>query len=109
MRSTGPASFGVVSARRAIIKEVMEQERQPDVAERIADLAVAEPYARALPTIRGYAAALLDTGYPREALYEEFERARGTLEKRGATEEAEDAVLDVMDFLVGFSSNHMKL
>lgn len=87
----------------------MEHARQLDVAERIADLALAEPYPRALLTIRGYATGLLDTGYPREALYEDFERARGVLESRGAPEEAEDAVLDVMDFLAGFSSPHMKL
>jgi hypothetical protein len=87
----------------------MEQARQPDVAERVADLALAEPYAQALLTVRGYAAGLLDGGYPREALYEDFERARGVLERRGAPEEAEDVVLDVMDFLVGFCSNRMKL
>ena len=89
----------------------MEQARQPDVAERVADLALAEPYDRALLTIRGYAAGLLDTGYPRDALYEDFERARGVLERRGGSgaEEAEDTVLDVMDFLTGFSSSHMKL
>jgi hypothetical protein len=80
-----------------------------DVAERIADLATAESYERALLTLRGYAAALLDTGYPRDELYADFERARGVLEGRGAPEEAEDTVLDVMDYLTGFSSNFMKL
>ncbi len=80
-----------------------------DVAERVADLALAEPYERALLTIRGYAAGLLDTGYPREVLYEDFERARHVLTRRGAPEDAEDVVLDVMDLLVGFSSSHMKL
>ena len=92
--------------------------RRRDLAERIADLA--EPYERALSTIRAYAAGLLDTGYPRDELYRDFERARGVLERRGASgasgagvasgaEGAEDAVLDVMDFLVGFGSSHMKL
>jgi hypothetical protein len=52
---------------------------------------------------------LLDAGYTREALYEDFERARSVLEGRDAPEEAEEAVLDVMDFLVGFSSSFMKL
>lgn len=85
------------------------QQPKIDIAERIADLALAEPYERALLTIRGYAAALLDTGYPRETLYEDFGRARAVLSRRGAPEEAEDTVLDVMDFLVGFSSSHMKL
>ncbi len=87
----------------------MEQARQPDVAERVADLALAEPYERALLTIRGYAAGLLDTGYPRDVLYEDLARARDVLEKRGAPEVAEDAVVDVSDFLVGFCSSFMKL
>ncbi len=87
----------------------MEQAKQLDVSERVADLATAESYERALLTLRGYAAALLDTGYPRDELYRDFERARGVLKKRGAPEEAEDTVLDVMDFLTGFSSSHMKL
>ncbi len=87
----------------------MEQAKELDVAERVADLAMAEPYERALLTIRGYAAALLDTGYPRDTLYEDFERARTVLKGRGAPEEAEDTVLDVMDFLTGFCSSFMKL
>jgi hypothetical protein len=87
---------------------IMEQPKV-DVAERIADLAVAESYERALLTIRGYAAALLDTGYPRDTLYEDFGRVCSVLSSRGAPEEAEEAVLDVMDSLVGFSSSHMKL
>ena len=80
-----------------------------DVAERIANLALSEPYERALLTIRGYAAALLDTGYPRDVLYEELARARDSLEERGASEEVQDAVMDVADFLVGFCAPHMKL
>lgn len=88
---------------------VVERAKQPDVTERVADLAQAEPYERALLTIRGYAAGLLDRGYPRDALYEDLARARDMLEERGAPEEAEDAVLDVMDFLVGFCSSFMRL
>ncbi len=86
----------------------MEQPKL-DVAERVADLALAEPYERALLTVRGYAAGLLDTGYPRETLYEDFERARRVLEGRGASTDTEDVVLDVMDFLDGFSASGMKL
>lgn len=83
--------------------------RQTNIAERVADLAAAEPYERALLTLRGYAAGLLDTGYPRDALYEDLARARDVLEKRGAPEEAEDVLVDVSDFLVGFCAPHMKL
>ena len=61
---------------------IMEQPRL-DVAERIANLALAEPYGHALLIIRGYTAALLDTGYPRETLYEDLDRARSVLPKRG--------------------------
>ena len=78
-------------------------------AERIAVLALAEPYERALLTVQGYAAGLLNTGYPRETLYEDFERARGVPEGRNASEETEDVVLDVMDFLVGWCSPRLKL
>jgi hypothetical protein len=83
--------------------------RREGVAERIAELALTGPYERALLTIRGYAAGLLDPGYPRAALYADFGRATGALRRRGAPEEAEDTVLDVRDFLVGFCSNRMKL
>ncbi|CAN5810195.1 hypothetical protein BH23ACT11_BH23ACT11_01400 [soil metagenome] len=82
---------------------------QPDTAERVVDLAMAEPYERALLTLRGYAAALLDPGYPTNGLYEELVRARDELERREAPEGAEDVVLDVSDFLVGYCAPHMKL
>ena len=87
----------------------MEQARQLDVAERVVELALAEPYERALLTVRGYAAALLDTGYPRDELRRDFVRARDILEARGAPEEAEDVPADVADFLDGFCSSFMKL
>lgn len=87
----------------------MEQARQPDVSERIAGFAMADPYELSMPSIRGYAAGLLDTGYPREALYEDLVRARDLLSERGAPDEAEDAVVDVSDFLAGWSSSFMKL
>lgn len=87
----------------------MAHARQLNVSERVADLATAEPYERALLTLRGYTTALLDTGYPRDELYRDFARVRGVLERREAPEEAEDTVLDVMDFLTGFSSSFIKL
>lgn len=82
---------------------------QPDIAERIADLSQAEPYERTLLTVRGYAAGLLDTGYPRESLEADLVRARDLLEARGAQEEAEDVPVDVADFLVGWCASFMKL
>jgi hypothetical protein len=51
---------------------------------------------------------LFADGQTREAVLELFERARQQL--RHADREAEeDAVMDVMDFLVGWCSPHMKL
>ncbi|MBA2345914.1 MAG: hypothetical protein H0V83_12625 [Rubrobacter sp.] len=85
--------------------------RREDVAERVADMALAdtESPARALTTIRQYTADRLAEGYPREELYAELDRARDLLEERGAPDEAEDPILDVMDFLVGFCSPGAKL
>jgi hypothetical protein len=82
-----------------------------DVAERVADLALAEREnpSRAVRTIRDYARGMLDSGYPRGALLEDFERARVVLEGRGAGEDAEDPILDVMDFLTGFCSAGARL
>ena len=81
-----------------------------DVAEEVARLALAEQeYRPALAAIRQYAAGLLAEGYPREELYAELDRARDMLGRRGAPEEAEDPILDVMDFLVGWCSPGTKL
>lgn len=90
------------------MKGTMEQP-QVDIAERIVEQARQQPYENALLTIRGYARGLLDTGYPKDTLTADFERARTILQDSDAPEEAEDTVLDVMDFLAGFSSSHMKL
>ena len=62
-----------------------------------------------LAAIRRYAADLLAEGYTREELYAELGRARDASEKRGAPEEAEDPILDVMDSLVGWCSPGARL
>ena len=92
----------------------MQQPAHHDVAEEISHLALEDalegrPYRDALATIRQYATKLLDEGYPREELYAELNRARDLLERRGAPEEAEDPILDVMDFLVGWCSPGARL
>lgn len=86
-----------------------EQRHQYDVAEEVAQLALAQPYRDALAEIRRYAAGLLAGGHPREELYAELDRARDLLEARGAPEEAEDPILDVMDLIVGWCSPGAKL
>ena len=84
--------------------------RRPDIAERIADLALSgDSYPRLVENLRLYARGLLDGGYPREALLADFERARGVLRARGSQEDADDSILDVMDFLTGFCSRAARL
>lgn len=87
----------------------MDHPEHRDIAELVADLALAEPYERALLTVRGYAAALLDTGCPKDELRRNLVRARDILEARGASEEAEDVPVDVADFLVGWCASFMRL
>jgi hypothetical protein len=59
-------------------------------------------------SLRDFAAELLRSGQDRDAVYNLFESARAAL--READREAdEDAVMDVMDFLTGWCSPHMKL
>lgn len=103
----------------------MEQARQhQDVSERVASLALeatlasrsatpsgaeGEPQTRTMLVIRAYARELLDGGYPRDELYADFERAVETVRQRSSDDEAEDPILDVMDFLVGWCSPGAKL
>jgi hypothetical protein len=90
----------------------MQQPTHQDVAERVANLALAEPGADATRTmlgIREYARELLDNGYPRGELYGDFGRAVEMVRSRSAPDEAEDPILDVMDFLVGWCSPGGKL
>lgn len=58
--------------------------------------------------LRSLALSLLGRGHDKAAVLEMFEQARCRLrqEKR---EDDEDAVMDVMDFLVGWCSPHMQL
>ena len=51
---------------------------------------------------------LLANGQTRDAILELFERARQQL-RQADRETEEDAVMDAMDFLVGWCSPHMKL
>jgi hypothetical protein len=51
---------------------------------------------------------LFADGLTREAVLDLFERARQQL-RQADRETEEDAVMDVMDFLVGWCSPHMKL
>jgi hypothetical protein len=58
--------------------------------------------------LRNVALRLLADSQTREAVLELFERARQQL-RQADREAEEEAVTDVMDFLVGWCSPHMKL
>jgi len=58
-------------------------------------------------SLRELAAELLASGQARDAVYDLFESSRAAL--READREAdEDAVMDLMDFLTGWCSPHIK-
>jgi hypothetical protein len=58
--------------------------------------------------LRSLALRLLSEGHDKTALLGEFERMRQQL-RQTDREADEDAVMDAMDFLVGWCSPHMKL
>jgi hypothetical protein len=64
--------------------------------------------AEPLNELRGLVLSLMAEGQSRDAVLQLFECARQEL-RRADREADEDAVTDVMDFLVGWCSPHMKL
>jgi hypothetical protein len=79
-----------------------------DVQERLFELANKTPPASLVLPLWGLARGVLEAGYPREQLIEDFENLRAHFEHQGE-EEREDAVLEAMDFLYGWCAPHMKL
>ena len=63
-----------------------------------------EPTASLADAVR----ALVAQGQDRDRIYEELESLRTQLQKDGR-ESDEDAVLEVMDFLTGFSTPHARI
>jgi hypothetical protein len=70
------------------------------------ELALGTP--RPVESLRTLASDLLAAGHDRAKVLGMFEGARNRLRAAGR-EGAEDAVLDVMDFVNGWCSPHMKL
>jgi hypothetical protein len=58
--------------------------------------------------LRRLAQRLLDEGTQPDAILKRFDQVRQSL-REAAREDDEDAVMDVMDFLTGWCSPHMKL
>ena len=87
----------------------MAQLKHHDLAQRVSELANKTPPASLMFPLRDLAREALVSGeYSKEAVIEVLEEERTHLEKRGE-EEREDAVLEVLDFLYGWCSPHMKL
>jgi hypothetical protein len=85
-------------------REYMERE----VQQQLFELANNTPPASLVLPLWRLAGGVLDAGYPREQLIEDFDNLRAHFEQQGE-EEREDAVLEVMDFLYRWCSPHMKL
>jgi hypothetical protein len=79
-----------------------------DVRQQLFELVETTPPARLMFPLRDFARETLTHGYPRELLLEDFEYVRAEL-RENDDEAREDAVMDVMDFLYGWSASHMKL
>ena len=86
----------------------MAQLKHHDLAERLSELANNTPPSRLMFPLRDLAHEALISDYSKEQVIEAFEEVRAQMERQGE-EEREDAVLEVMDFLYGWCSPHMKL
>src|SRR5215207_11390852 len=79
-----------------------------DVRQQLFELAHTTPPAQLVLPLRDFARDVLAHGYSYEELRADFEAVRAELREEN-DELREDAVMDVMDFLYGWSSSHMKL
>lgn len=86
----------------------MEYITHYDVERQLSELISETPPAALMFPLRDVAQKALAQGYEKDALIEDFESVRARLDERGE-EEREDAVMEVMDFLYGWCSPHMKL
>lgn len=82
--------------------------RHEDLAERLFEIGNNTPPSRLMLPLWGLAKGALAAGYSKEELIEILDELRSQFQERG-DEEREDAVLEVMDFLYGWGSPHMKL
>jgi hypothetical protein len=90
------------------MKVVSAMDLEADVRQQLFDLLRTTEPTRLMVPLRDFASKVLAQGYPREQLLEDFEYVRAELRWHD-DEVREDVVMDVMDFLHGWSSSHMKL
>lgn len=87
---------------------MMEKYEDHNVPERLSGMTRSIPPDRLVAELHEYARDLLSSEYPRQRLYEDFEAVRAEMRERDE-EEREDAVMDVMDCLVGWCSPNARL
>jgi hypothetical protein len=90
------------------MKVVSAMDLGEDVRQQLFELVDTTPPARLMFPLRDFARRVLDQEYPREQLLADLEYIREELRERD-DEAREDAVMEVMDFLYGWSSSHMKI
>jgi hypothetical protein len=87
----------------------MANVRHHDVETRLLELVYHTPPEVLVLPLRDLARDILAEGHPREELLANFEHVREEVRRRSRAEAREDAVMDVMDFLYGWSASHMTL
>lgn len=87
---------------------MIEYTTHHDLERRISELVSETPPLNLMFPLRNVASEALAQGYDKDVLLEDFESVRARLDDEGE-EELEDAVMEVMDFLYGWCSPHMKL
>jgi hypothetical protein len=87
---------------------MMEYTTSHGVEQRLSELVSSTPPPRLMFPLRDVARDALAQGYEKDALIEDFESVRARLDEQGE-EEREDAVMEVMEFLYGWCSPHMKV
>ncbi len=86
----------------------MEQRRHNDVKVRLYELARTHGPGELADALYDLSRELLDNGYPREALLDDFKHLIFGLRERG-DEEREDDVLEVLDVLTGWCAPGARL
>ncbi len=86
----------------------MEQRRHNEVEARLHELARTHEPNTLADALYDLSRELLDSGYPREVLLDDFKRLILELRKRGE-EEREDEVMEVLDILTGWCAPSARL
>lgn len=86
----------------------MEQRKHNEVEAKLHELARTHGPGELMDVLYDLSRELLDSGYPREALLEDFKHLIFELRERG-DDEREDAVMEVLDVLTGWCAPSTRL